>query len=298
MENLASLKYDAISLQGATLSRTPAYLLPKPYRVDQGQVLLDEDPVKRDKEAIEFGLVMIEDARDVKALTQVHKCTATCFKYGKTCRFKYYHVNHTLRKDEDQDRMYLANEFRHGKKLRSRVEVVQNSGDGRRGQILPVLIHPQECDSNPFAAVLLRCNLDVQCGHRVMALHTNEDKKIAEDVIKYCLKALEVTETSPTMELLSQDLAKAAVSEVPNDANKNEQWAYSTSVQHYRARVDQMVETIVAAGYGVNGYTLKLHAPKGTRLPEHRVVKMKMEKDADEQKMETSLYKQAYAQSA
>lgn len=293
-EKLDTMRYDTKPLTGCTLSKTPYYLLPKPYRIDQGKVIWEK--ANTNKEARTYGLKMIEDARDIKAVTQVHRCTSTCFKYGKTCRFNFFHIKQLLMKHEEDMRMYMMNQFRHGKKLRPRIEVVQDSGNGRRGQVLPVCIHPQECDSNPFAAVLVRCNLDVQCGHRVVALHTDEDKQIAIQLMQYCVDALTETSTAPTIEILSQSLADREFGNEPENAEKEERWAYSTNKQHYSARVEQMIETIVAAGYTVNGYSLSLKCPKGTQLPHQRLVKAKLENDVRDAQPESNLYKQVFAQ--
>ena len=165
----------------ATLSTNPEYRAKGAYTAGEAGEWEDSDATA----ACAWGWQFVWDATAVKRETHLHQCTASCFKYNKragtaeVCRHLFYHfVRVAVEPGADGGDRVLRTLVRKGKRLVPEVSVVEDSSRGRRGRIAPVRIHAFEGSSNPFAQVVVRCNLDVQLMNRVTTSDPDGEERV------------------------------------------------------------------------------------------------------------------------
>ena len=90
---------------------------------------------------------LTSDIRAVTALSHLHECNESCWKYStdgsRTCRFMFYHLFSRREKDEN-GRTVKVTRRRHGKVLVPTLRMETIFVGNRRGRLLTVRAHPLE----------------------------------------------------------------------------------------------------------------------------------------------------------
>ena len=127
-------------------------------------------------DAADFAWVLAAEARAVVAMSMIHRCNKSCFKYNddgsKCCRFNYQHVERRWEREVDQkgkvvkdangDEKWVKKNFRRNGKKFVPVVCVEPIGP-YQDRCVTLRAHPLECSTNHAACTEVKCNIDVQC---------------------------------------------------------------------------------------------------------------------------------------